>query len=366
MRLALQEAERGLGRTSPNPVVGAVVVKAGRVVGKGHHARAGGPHAEIAALKKAGKIAKGATLYTTLEPCDHYGRTPPCSEAILAAGVTRVVCGSADPNPLVNGRGIARLRRARVKVETGVLRAEADRLNRPFFKLVEKGMPWVTLKAAITLDGKLATDSGESKWISGEASREDVHRLRDRVDAVVVGAQTARRDDPLLTTRLPKGKGHNALRVVVDSGLTLPADRKLFDSGEAKTVVATTLAADDARALTLANRGVEVWTLPRSSEGVDLAALLRRLGEQGALHVLVEGGATLFASLLRAGLADELVLYVAPKILGAGKPWVAELGITEMERALRASAPQVERFGDDLKLSFLLGEGRSPRRSRKA
>ncbi len=210
MRLALREAAKGLGRTSPNPAVGAVLVKDGRVVGRGHHARAGGPHAEVVALRAAGARARGADLYTTLEPCDHQGKTPPCSVAILEAGVRRVFVGSTDPNPLVNGRGMARLRRGGLPVEQGVLAVECDALNAAWFTYITERRPFVTLKAAVTLDGRIATRTGDARWVTGEAARAWVHRLRDRVDAVLVGAGTARADDPELTTRLPGGRGRDA------------------------------------------------------------------------------------------------------------------------------------------------------------
>jgi diaminohydroxyphosphoribosylaminopyrimidine deaminase/5-amino-6-(5-phosphoribosylamino)uracil reductase len=222
MRLALREARRGLGRTSPNPAVGALLVKGGRIVGRGHHVQAGAPHAEVMAIRDAAARARGADLYTTLEPCDHVGRTPPCSLAILEAGVRRVFSGSADPNPRVNGRGIRRLRRAGVEVETGVLREDCDALNEPWFRFITTGRPHVTLKVAATLDGRIATASGDSRWVTGPEARAHVHRLRDAVDAVLVGAGTARADDPRLTARLPGGRGCDPIRVVLDSRLELP------------------------------------------------------------------------------------------------------------------------------------------------
>ena len=225
MREALAEARLAVGRTHPNPAVGAVVVRGGAIVGRGHTAPAGGPHAEVRAIADAGADARGADLFTTLEPCDHFGRTPPCTEAILAAGIARVFASSADPNPLVDGRGVRRLRELGMPVWTGVLSAESDALNRPFFKAMRVGLPWVTLKAAVSLDGKLATASGDSRWVTGEAARGEVHRLRNIVDAVLVGAGTVRADDPSLTTRLPEGGGRDPLRVVLDSALRLSPER---------------------------------------------------------------------------------------------------------------------------------------------
>ncbi|MDQ3263178.1 MAG: bifunctional diaminohydroxyphosphoribosylaminopyrimidine deaminase/5-amino-6-(5-phosphoribosylamino)uracil reductase RibD [Myxococcota bacterium] len=352
MRIALEEAAKGVGRTSPNPAVGAILVKAGRIIARGYHQKAGSAHAEVVALNAAGAQARGADLYTTLEPCDHFGRTPPCSQAILSAGVRRVFCGSADPNPLVSGKGVARLQAAGVEVRTGILQAEADALNRPFFKAVTTGLPYVTLKAAVTLDGKLATATGDSKWVTGEEARLHVHRLRNRVDAVLVGGNTVRLDDPQLTTRLPKGEqGRDPVRVVVDSHLALPLSRKLFQPGGPRTIVATLEAEDSPRARKLKARGVEVWRMPSRAGRVSLTPLLRRLGREGLSHVLAEGGAELFASLIQARLADELWLFLAPKVLGAeGRSWAGPLKIRSMAKALATGSLQVERFGADLLL----------------
>ncbi len=350
MRLAVEEARRALGRTSPNPTVGAVLVKGGRVIARGHHRKAGQPHAEVVAIRRAGAAARGADLYTTLEPCDHYGRTPPCTLAILEAGVRQVICASSDPNPLVNGKGIARLRRAGIPVKTGVLQAEADRLNQPFFKYVRTGLPWVTLKSAITLDGKIATATGDSRWISGQRARAWAHRLRDQVDAIVVGANTVRLDNPRLTTRLPRGGGHNPVRVVVDSRLRLSAERAVFaKTSGAPTIVATLQDPSGLRARRLRRRGVEVLRVQGRGGRVDLADLLHQLGGRGMLHLLVEGGAQLHAGFLRQGLADELVLFIAPSLIGGdGLSWVGSLGVRRMKQAIKVRDLAVERVGEDL------------------
>jgi len=313
----------------------------------------------VVALEAAGSRARGADLYTTLEPCDHWGKTPPCTKAILEAGVRRVIYASSDPNPLVDGKGVARLRRAGVEVIRGVLREEADALNRPFFKWIRSGLPYVTLKAAITLDGKLATGTYDSRWVSGEEARLEVHRLRDRVDAILVGANTVREDDPRLTTRLPGGGGKDAVRVVVDSKLRLPLERAvLCPRPPARTIVATTRPPSSPRARRLAARGVEVWTVKARRGRVDLRALLSRLGRQGMLHVLVEGGARLFGSLLREGLADELWLFVAPKLVGeAGLTWTGALPVREMAQAVRVGDLQVSRIGADVLLRARLTTG---------
>jgi diaminohydroxyphosphoribosylaminopyrimidine deaminase/5-amino-6-(5-phosphoribosylamino)uracil reductase len=361
MRLALEEARRMRGRTSPNPTVGAVLVKGGRVIARGHHRKAGQPHAEVAAIRRAGDAARGADLYTTLEPCDHYGRTPPCTLAILEAGVRQVICASSDPNPLVNGKGIARLRRAGIPVRTGVLRAEADQLNQPFFKYVRTGLPWVTLKSAISLDGKIATATGDSRWITGQRARAWAHRLRDQVDAIVVGANTVRLDNPRLTTRLPRGGGHNPVRVVVDSRLRLSAQRAVFaKTSRAPTIVATLQNPSGLGARRLRRRGVEVLQVQARGGRIDLEDLLHQLGGRGMLHLLVEGGAQLHAGFLRQGLADELVLFIAPSLIGGdGLSWMGGLGVRRIKQAIKVRDLAVERVGEDLLVRARVLRGRA-------
>ena len=357
MRAALGEATRALGRTSPNPSVGAVVVKDGKILARGHTQPVGGAHAEVMALQAAGARARGAELYTTLEPCDHQGRTPPCSLAILDAGIRKVVTASSDPNPRVDGRGVARLRSGGVEVVTGVLREAADVQHAPFFKFLRSGLPYVTLKAAVTLDGKLATGSGDSKWVTGELARARVHALRNQVDAVLVGRNTVTRDDPQLTTRLPAGDGHDPVRVVLDSSLRMDVAARMLRSGSlASTVVIGTSAASSRRAAALRHAGAEVWQVAASDGHVDMETALRALAKAGLQHVLVEGGAAVFGSVLRAGLADELWLFMAPKILGSeGESWVGPLGLDIMADALRTGAPTTEILGEDvlLRVRFL-------------
>jgi diaminohydroxyphosphoribosylaminopyrimidine deaminase/5-amino-6-(5-phosphoribosylamino)uracil reductase len=312
MRLALAEAEKGRGRTYPNPAVGAVVVRGSRVISRGHHQRAGLPHAEVNALGAAGAKSRGADVYVTLEPCNHQGRTPPCTDALIAAGVRRVFFGSTDPNPLVDGHGARRLRRAGIEVQAGILRAECDAANEGWFKFITTGIPWVVLKAAITLDGKLATRTGDSKWISSAASRRLVHRWRNELDAVVVGTATVRADDPRLTVRGVRG-GRNPIRIVL--GAIPPRARILRQPGE-----------------TVSERGA-------------LPAILRRLGRRGITTVLVEGGARVHGEFLEANLWDELRLFIAPKIFGADAlSWAAQTRSRSLEVELRA----VERIGPDL------------------
>jgi diaminohydroxyphosphoribosylaminopyrimidine deaminase/5-amino-6-(5-phosphoribosylamino)uracil reductase len=345
MRLALREARRGIGRTSPNPAVGAVLVKGGRVVGRGHHARAGAPHAEVAAIRDAGARARGADLYTTLEPCDHFGRTPPCSLAILEAGVRRVVSGSSDPNPQVNGRGIRRLRRAGVAVETGLLRAACDAVIEPWARFITTGRPHVTLKVASTLDGRIATAGGDSRWVTGAESRALVHRLRDASDAVLVGAGTARADDPRLTTRLPGGRGRDPIRVVLDSRLALPPGLRLFRQRSASPTIVAHVAGTPPGS---PPRGVEYLRCKARRGRVDLEDLLSRLGKRGVTTLLVEGGAEVSRSLLERGLVDRLALFLAPKLAGGGLSWLPGKGPGRMADALALQDMEVRNVGGDL------------------
>jgi diaminohydroxyphosphoribosylaminopyrimidine deaminase/5-amino-6-(5-phosphoribosylamino)uracil reductase len=363
MRLALHEAAKGLGRTSPNPAVGAVIVKDGRVVARGHHERAGGPHAEVVALRRAKGRAAGADLYTTLEPCDHFGKTPPCSLAIIEAGVRRVFVATQDPNPRVNGRGIARLRAAGVQVVTDVLRADCEALNAPWFRYITTGRPYVTLKAAITLDGRIATRTGDSRWVTGEEARAEVHRLRDVVDAVLVGSGTALADDPRLTARLPRGRGRDPVRVVLDSRLRLPRRLALFHP----TSAAPTLVAHVTDREPRLGPGVEALRCRATREGrVSVPDLLVRLAARGITHLLVEGGGEVASSFIRAGAVDRLVLFVAPKMVGGdGVPWLAGPGARRMADAIPLDVRELRRAGDDI---VIVGTPRlpRPRRPRRA
>lgn len=321
MRRALAEARRGLGRTSPNPPVGAVVVRDGAVIAAGHHARAGGPHAEVVALDAAGERARGADLYVTLEPCDHWGRTGPCAPRVVEAGIARCFVGSPDPNPIVSGRGIRRMEAGGVRVEVGVLREETDALIEPWARFITTGRPFCTLKVASTLDGRIATASGDSRWITGPAARALVHRLRDEVDAVIVGAGTVAADDPRLTARIEGGR--DPLRVILSSNLTVdPAAAVFHLDSEARTVVACVGPAPAERAARLRAVGAEILECrPDPGGRVDPADLLARLGAREVVHVLVEGGARVFGAFLEARLCDRLLLHYGPKILGAGPAW---------------------------------------------
>ncbi len=354
MRMALALAALAKGRTSPNPMVGAVVVKDGRVVGQGWHRKAGTPHAEIHALRQAGELAKGADLYVTLEPCSHYGRTPPCCEAVLKAGVKRVFAAMRDPNPKVSGSGLARLSKAGVEVEvaTGELHEAARRLNEVFLKWITTKMPFVAVKTAMTLDGKIATTSGQSKWITGEAARRRVHELRDVYDGILVGIQTIIADDPLLTTRLDGGK--SPLRIVADSQARLPLNAKLVTDQTAPTVVAVTSAASTERVTALEQNGVQVVQVASDTKGrVDLADLLRTLGQRNVCSVLVEGGASLNDSLFCAQLVDKVYTFIAPKIFGgkdAPTP-IGGIGIAAIEDHVALSELTMEKIGEDFLLT---------------
>ena len=355
MARALTLASKGLGRTSPNPMVGAVIVRDGEIVGEGFHPQAGEPHAEVFALREAGARAKGATAYVSLEPCNHHGRTPPCTEALIAAGVARVVVAATDPNPLVSGRGLDRLAIAGVAVASGLLEAESRRLNEAFERWITTGRPFVTVKLATSLDGRIAAQTGRSQWITGAPARAQVHRLRAHADAVLVGSGTALADDPRLTARDVPGPWHPPLRIVVDSALRVPPRAKLFDpAAPGGALVATALPEDAPAARALIARGVTVWSLPGADGRVDLAALLERLGARDPAPVtslLVEGGGVLAGALLRAGLVDKLVTHVAPLVIGGdGKPAFDALGLAAPADGPRFRFAEVERLGDDLEI----------------
>lgn len=342
---ALRLAERGRGRTAPNPVVGAVVVRGGRVVGRGWHRALGAPHAEVEALAKAGRRARGATLYVTLEPCAHHGRTPPCTEAILSAGIARCVVAVRDPHEIVNGRGLRQLRAGGVAVETGLCAAETRALLGGYLLAHGQGRPRVTWKVAASLDGRIADANGRSRWITDAEARAAGHALRAAADAVVIGAGTARADDPRLTARLGPGTPQ-PLRVVCDTRLSLPPRLKLFSPPLVRgTVVACSVRASAARVRALEDRGVTVWRLAADRGGVSPRALARRLAAAGRHEVLLEGGATLGRAWMRAGLVDRVALFAAPLVLGDGLAWCADLG-RSLAGAPRGRLARLERAGD--------------------
>jgi diaminohydroxyphosphoribosylaminopyrimidine deaminase/5-amino-6-(5-phosphoribosylamino)uracil reductase len=349
MDMALAHAALAAHATSPNPMVGAVVARDGEVIAAGHHARTGEAHAEVNALLAAGEAAAGADLFVTLEPCTVHGRTPPCVDAVIAAGPRRVVVAMIDPNPAVAGRGVAALEAAGMVVEVGLRRAQAERLNRFYITHMRTGLPFVTAKFAASLDGRIATRTGESQWISSPAAREFAHRLRHRHDAVLVGATTVVRDDPALTVRLD-GAVRRPLRVVVDSTLRIPPSARLFEPGGGQVLIATTERAAGDRVAAFEQVGAEVLMLPERGGRVDLAALLRALGKRGVISVLVEGGGEVLGSLLDAHLADAVVAVLAPKLIGGkGAPGaIGGEGVASLADAVQLSDLEVEWLGGDL------------------
>ena len=357
LKLALRLAAKGAGWVSPNPMVGAVVVKEGQVVGRGYHRRAGLPHAEVEALRSAGEAARGADLYVTLEPCNHQGRTPPCTQAILASGLRRVVIAARDPNPQVTGGGAEFLASRGVDVHEGLLAAEARRLNEAWFHYVNTGRPWVVAKAACSLDGKIATVGGESQWLTGEAARALGRRLRHRVDAIIVGIGTVLADDPQLTTRLPRGRGKDPIRVVLDSRLRLPLTARLLNlDSEAPTWVATTSQAPPETIRALEARGAQVLMLPGDAGRVSLPALLEELGTRQVQSLLVEGGAETLGAFFDQKLVHQFNFFYAPKILGGqlATGMVGGHGIIHLGEAHIARDLRVRRVGGDLLVSGYL------------
>jgi diaminohydroxyphosphoribosylaminopyrimidine deaminase / 5-amino-6-(5-phosphoribosylamino)uracil reductase len=364
MRRCLDLARRGEGRTAPNPMVGCIIVdRRGRVVAEGWHQRAGGPHAEVTALARAGGKVPGGTLYTTLEPCRHRGQTPPCAPMVAQSGIVRVVVGMEDPIAEHAG-GASWLGRQGLRVAKGVLRAEVEELNRAFMIWVRKGRPWFTLKAAATADGKVATWRGESKWVTGKDARHEGHRLRDSHDAILVGVGTALADDPELTVRGLKG-GRDPLRVVLDSSLRLPTGAALLKArgtghgrARARVIVATTRAAPPVRERRLQVAGAEVWRLPARGGRIDLQALARRLAAERVTSVLVEGGPTVHGSFLEAGLADEVRLFLAPSVVGGqgrriAPSWAGGRGVDRLADARKLRfVGEPRRVGDDLLLTL--------------
>jgi diaminohydroxyphosphoribosylaminopyrimidine deaminase/5-amino-6-(5-phosphoribosylamino)uracil reductase len=354
MKAALALAERGIGETWPNPSVGCVVVKDGRIVGRGWTGVGGRPHAEPQALAAAGEAAQGSTVYVTLEPCAHFGQTPPCTEALIAAQVSRVVIGAADPDPRVNGQGVAQLRRAGIAVTEGVLQSEAEAVAAGFLNRLRTGRPLVTLKLASTLDGRIATGAGESRWITSEAARRAAHALRGRHDAILVGAGTVVADDPELTCRLPHVRQRPIVRVVADSHLRIPLTARILASAaEIPTWLWVAEGADPLRLRAVAELGVKIIRLPLTSLGVDLKEGLRALGEEGITSVLVEGGAQIAAALLKQNLVDRLVWFHAPAVMGGdGWPAVQALGIDRLEQMPRFQRQSVQVFGPDVMSEF--------------
>ncbi len=354
MKRALKLAGKGEGHVSPNPMVGAVIVKDGRIIGEGYHKKFGENHAEINAINSASETIKGSTVYVTLEPCSHWGKTPPCTDKIIRVNPSRIVIGTADPNPLVSGRGIDILRSHGIKTEVGILEEECRKLNEIFFKFIRTNIPFITLKFAQTIDGKIATSTGNSRWISSEPSLKFAHKLRSSHDAIMVGAGTIITDDPELTVRRTRGK--NPLRIVADSTLRIQANARILKNQEnAKTIVATTQRCDKEKFSQLIDAGIEILVINNDKQKhVDLKKLLIELGKKEISSVLVEGGSEIITSFLKEKIADRLVIVMAPKIIGTGTPAVGDLGIKKMDDAVKLSSRKVFRKGNDIVIDVRL------------
>jgi diaminohydroxyphosphoribosylaminopyrimidine deaminase/5-amino-6-(5-phosphoribosylamino)uracil reductase len=359
MREALSLARRGLGKTSPNPMVGALVVKDGQILGKGYHRRYGGAHAEVIALKNVRGDVKGACIYVTLEPCCHFGWTPPCVDAIIEAGVSEVVIGTPDPNPRVNGKGIQFLQDHGIHVKVGVLEERCRHLNEAYFKHVRTGIPFVTLKFAQSLDGRIATQTGNSQWISSPETLRLAHKLRAVHDAILVGIGTVLADDPSLTVRLVKGTAPQ--RIIVDTRLRIPLSAKILnDDGVTRTVIVATEGANLRKSRKIHYLGAEIlWAAKNPRGGVDMLDLLEKLGHMGITSVLVEGGSQIITSLVERNLADKIVIVMAPKIIGKGVEALGDLKIRDLKQALCISRMKTKKVGPDIVIEgYLKGEGR--------
>ena len=350
MNLALDLARKSEGQTNPNPLVGAVIVKSGKVVAKGYHEKAGLPHAEAIALNKAGTKARGADLYVNLEPCCHHGRTPPCTEAIISAGIKRVILGIRDPNRLVNGRGIRFLRKQGVEVVIGVLRRDCHKINEHFIKYITTGRPWVILKSAVSLDGKIATRTGDSKWITGSKARAYAHRLRSRVDAILVGAETVRMDDPQLTVRPKKKSMRNPVRIIVSGKGSISTSAKIFNNAHKERVIYVANASLPLiRKKKLQKIGVEVLLVKYKKKKVDLPLLMDALGKMKITSIMIEGGSEISGNALKEKLIDKLIYFLAPKIIGgknAPGP-VGGQGISRIEDFIEVKEISIEKLGND-------------------
>ena len=354
IQLAIEIAKKGIGRVSPNPLVGAVIVKHDKILGAGYHEKFGGNHAEINAIEKAKENIEGSTLYINLEPCSHFGKTPPCVDRIIEKKIKRVVVGTLDMNPLVSGKGVRKLKSAGIDVKVGVLENECIKLNKFFFKYITKKLPYVSLKAAQTIDGKIADKYGYSEWISSVPSRKFVHGLRSKYDAVLVGAGTVATDDPRLTVRLVEGR--NPKRIVIDTYLKLKMSHKLFSNNNDKNLIVITSKKSigkKRRINKLLSQGAQVLFAKEESNGrIELKDALRELRKIQIASVLVEGGSEIYTSFIKNNLFDDMFLFISPKILGCGFPVVGSLGIKSLKKSLKVEIRNVERVGDDLLLEL--------------
>lgn len=353
MQRTLELAAKGKGRTSPNPMVGCVIVRDGKIIGEDYHKRAGEPHAEILAIEAAGGDVKGATIYLNLEPCTHHGRTPPCVDVLIEKRPARVVVAMSDPNPKVSGEGIFRLREAGIDVEAGLFEEEARKLNEAFSKYITTGLPFVICKAAMTLDGKIATHAGQSQWVTCEESRRRVHQLRNEVDAILVGSRTVMLDDPSLTTRLETSEKHDPIRIILDADDYLDENRRVF---EVESTAPTWVVLPETREC---KRADEVLHVRRGGEGFDMHHLMTVLGEREITSILIEGGGTTHASAFEAGIVDKVMFFVAPKIIG-GRDAVTAVegeGVEAMDEAILLEHMTAEPIGEDLLIEAYVKAG---------
>lgn len=355
MKIALELAESVNGQTSPNPPVGSVVVKNGRIIGMGAHLKAGERHAERIALDMAGSEAEGADVYVTLEPCAHYGKTPPCADYLIEKRVKRVFIAVLDPNPLVGGKGVKKLKNAGIEVETGIYSQKAEQLYKPFFHFIQTKTPFVTIKTAVTADGKIATYTHDSKWITSEQARQDVHLLRQKHDAILVGIQTVLHDNPLLTVRLPQG-GKHPFRVILDTHLRIPLDANVVTNKDSETMVVCGCDASEKKEAELTNAGVTV--IRQKSQSVSIPDLLQELGRRGIMTLLVEGGSEVNGSFLQEKAFQRLILYMAPKVIGGREavPSFAGKGVEKIANSLPLTFEKVEMIGPDVKITASVNE----------
>ncbi|MGG4492034.1 bifunctional diaminohydroxyphosphoribosylaminopyrimidine deaminase/5-amino-6-(5-phosphoribosylamino)uracil reductase RibD [Metabacillus idriensis] len=356
MKVALQLAEQGSGQTSPNPLVGAVVVKNGQIIGMGAHLKAGEPHAEVHALRMAGSQAEDSTVYVTLEPCSHHGKTPPCADLLISSKVKRVVVAAEDPNPLVAGRGIKKLQEAGIEVISGVLNNEAEELNNVFFHYIQTKRPFVTLKWAGSLDGKTATVTGESKWITGDSARKDVHKYREFHDAILAGVETVLKDDPSLTCRLENTK-KQPVRIVLDTHLRTPETAALVNDGLSPVWIITGSEVASERIESFQKKNAVI--IQMNTPAIEIESLLHLLGERNITSLFVEGGASIHGSFIESGLFNQVVSYTAPMLIGGKEapPAVAGAGFSRINEAIRLRIKETEVLGDDLKLVCVKKEG---------
>lgn len=349
MKRALELAELGRGKVAPNPMVGAVIVKAGKIIGEGYHKKYGDNHAEVNAFENATEDVSGATLYVTLEPCAHYGKTPPCAKRIVKEGIKKVVIGVLDPNPLVAGKGVNILKDAGIEVVVGVLEEECRKINEVFMKYIKTSRPFVLMKYAMSLDGKISTATGKSKWISCEKSRRDVHKLRNNLSAIMVGINTVIKDNPMLNCRIEGG--NDPIRIIVDSNLRIPLDSKIVNtSNNISTIVATTHKADKDKIKLLEERNVEVIVAKEKDGRVDITSLIDKLGEKKIDSILLEGGSEINFSCLQEGIVDKVRIYIAPKILGGNnaKGAVGGRGVSEMIDSFNIENIDISTIGSDI------------------